>query len=131
MSPFRTAARLLLGAALMFAGTGHLTFARAEFQAQVPGWLPLDVDFVVLASGIVEIALGLLLIFVRRKRQLVGWVVAAFFLAVFPGNLHQYFSHTDAFGLNSDSARAIRLIFQPLLMLWALWSTGAFKRLNK
>lgn len=131
MSPFRTAARLLLGAALMFAGTGHLTFARAEFQAQVPSWLPLDVDFVVLASGIVEIALGLLLIFVRRKRQLVGWVVAAFFLAVFPGNLHQYFSHTDAFGLNSDSARAIRLIFQPLLMLWALWSTGAFKRLNK
>lgn len=131
MSAFQNAARILLGSALIFAGTGHLTFARAEFQAQVPDWLPLNVDFVVLASGVVEIALGLLLIFVRGKRHLVGWATAAFFLAVFPGNLHQYFSHIDAFGLDSDSARAIRLLFQPLLMLWAIWSTMPARPSNK
>ena len=40
----RTAGRIALGAALVFAGTSHLTFARQEFQAQVPGWVPVDDD---------------------------------------------------------------------------------------
>jgi uncharacterized membrane protein len=118
-------ARYLLGAALIYAGVGHLTFSRTEFQAQVPPWVPLDADFVVLASGAVEIALGLGLVFIARYRKQIGWLTAAFFLAIFPGNISQYLTQTDAFGLNSDEARAIRLLFQPLLMLWALWATGA------
>jgi len=122
----RTIARWLLGAALMFAGTMHLTLARAEFQAQVPAWVPLDADFVVVASGIVEIALGLGLIVLRRFRVAVGWLAAAFFVAIFPGNISQFVTGTDAFGLTSDLARGIRLLFQPLLVLWALWSTGAW-----
>ena len=125
MKTARNIARYLLGAALICAGVGHFTFSRLEFQAQVPPWLPLDPDFVVLASGAVEIALGLALIFVARYRKQIGWLTAAFFLAVFPGNISQYLTQTDAFGLNSDSARAVRLLFQPLLMLWALWATGA------
>jgi len=117
---------VLLGIALLFAGTSHLTFARSSFQAQVPAWVPLDKDFVVLASGVVEITLGLALIILVRYRVAVGFVVAAFFIAVFPGNVSQLVTHTDAFGLSSDLARGIRLIFQPLLVVWALWSTGAW-----
>ncbi|NQX05783.1 DoxX family membrane protein [Rathayibacter sp. VKM Ac-2856] len=130
MSLPRTIARLLLGLVLVFAGTGHLTFARQSFQAQVPPWLPLDPDVVVLASGVVEIALGLALLLLRRRRVLVGIVVAAFFVAVFPGNVSQLVTRTPAFGLETDAARAIRLLFQPLLVLWALWSTGALAAWN-
>jgi uncharacterized membrane protein len=127
----RHIARYLLGAALIYAGVSHFTFSRAEFQAQVPPWLPLDADFVVLASGAVEIALGIGLIFVSRFRKQIGWLTAAFFLAIFPGNISQYLTQTDAFGLNTDEARAIRLAFQPLLILWALWSTAAWSRPNR
>jgi uncharacterized membrane protein len=127
MSLARTIGRWALGAGLVFAGTGHLTFARSSFVAQVPMWLPLPTDFVVLASGVVEIALGLSLIIFLRHRVLVGWIVAAFFVAVFPGNIEQFVRGTDAFGLDSDLARGIRLLFQPLLVLWALWATGAWK----
>jgi uncharacterized membrane protein len=127
----RHAARYLLGAALIYAGIGHFTFSRLTFQAQVPSWVPLDPDFVVLASGAVEIGLGLSLIFISRFRRQIGWLTAAFFLAIFPGNISQYLTQTDAFGLNSDEARAIRLLFQPLLILWALWATGAWPRAKK
>lgn len=123
----KSAARILLGAFLVFAGLSHLFWARSEFQAQVPTWVPLDADFVVLASGVVEIVLGLALVFLVRRRAMIGWVVAAFFLAVFPGNISQFLTHTDAFGLDTDSARGIRLLFQPLLILWALWCTDAWR----
>jgi uncharacterized membrane protein len=104
-----------------------------EFQAQVPPWVPLSPDFVVLASGVIEIALGLALISLQRRRE-VGIATALFFIAIFPGNISQFVNQIDAFGLDSDRARAIRLLFQPLLVLWALWSTtalpkGSFKRL--
>jgi uncharacterized membrane protein len=127
MGKLRIAFKILLGIALVYAGVGHLTFSRIAFQAQVPPWLPLDADLVVILSGLVEIALGLSLIFLKKWERQVGIVVSLFFLAVFPGNISQFLSQTDAFGLNSDSARAIRLIFQPVLVLWALWSTGFFK----
>ena len=118
--------QVVLGSALMYAGIGHLTTNRTEFQAQVPTILKSIADFVVLASGVVEIVLGLSLIFLWRYSVTVGWVVAAFFVAIFPGNISQYVNQVDAFGLDSDSARFIRLFFQPLLVLWALWSTGAW-----
>ena len=124
----RHVARWLLGLALIGAGTGHLTTLRGEFQAQVPDWLPLDKDFVVLASGAVEIGLGAALLALPRQRVTVGWIVAAFFVAIFPGNISQYVTRTDAFGLDTDQARLTRLFFQPLLVLWALWSTGAWPK---
>jgi len=128
ISPARTVARILLGAGLILAGVSHLTTLRREFQAQVPGWLPLAPDLVVLASGAVEIALGAALLTLPRQRVAVGWVVAAFFVAIFPGNVSQYLTRTDAFGLDTDAARLIRLFFQPALVLWALWSTGAWPK---
>ena len=124
---YRTPLRLLLGAALIGAGVAHLTTQRTEFQAQVPSWFPLDEDLVVVVSGIVEIALGLALIVLRRHRVLVGAIVAAFFVAIFPGNISQWVNGIDAFGLESDQARFIRLFFQPVLVAWALWSTEAWK----
>ena len=128
MQLVRIATQVLLGAALMYTGILHLTTSRLEFQAQVPNWLPLSADLVVLASGVVEITLGLLLASLRR-RAAVGIATALFFVAIFPGNISQYINKIDAFGLDSDRARFIRLLFQPLLVLWALWSTGAWRAL--
>ena len=127
----RTVGRIGLGAILVVAGITHLTVARQDFQAQVPEWLPLDKDFVVLASGVVEISLGSTLVALPKKRALVGLVVAAFFIAIFPGNISQLLTKTDAFGLDTDAKRGFRLIFQPLLVLWALWSTGAWRALRR
>ena len=123
-SLLRKATQILLGATLLYTGTLHLTTRRVEFQAQVPTWLPLSPDFVVIASGIVELALGIALISLRRRRE-VGIATALFFIAIFPGNINQYVNGIDAFGLNTDLARLIRLFFQPLLVIWALWSSGA------
>ncbi|WP_049822020.1 DoxX family protein [Arthrobacter sp. H41] len=125
--PLRTAGRIVLGGALLFAGTSHLTFAREEFTAQVPAWMPLEADFVVLASGVVEIGLGAVLVALPRQRVAVGWLTAGFFVVIFPGNVAQYVDGVSAFGLDSDRARLIRLFFQPVLGLWALWSTGAWR----
>ncbi len=124
---FQTIARVVLGAVLIFTGISHLTFARNEFLAQVPKWIPLNGDVVVVLSGIAEITLGAALIVLGRFRVAVGWLVAAFFVAIFPGNISQYINRIDAFGMNTDQARAIRLLFQPVLVVWALWSTGAWQ----
>jgi uncharacterized membrane protein len=127
----RTVFRLVLGAFLLFAGISHLTINREAFLAQVPSWLPLDGDFVVVASGIVEIVLGAALLALGRFRVQLGWIVAAFFIAIFPGNISQLVTHTDSFGLNTDLARSLRLLLQPVLVLWALWSTGAWLALRE
>lgn len=119
----RTASRLALGAFLVRAGVGHLTSQRKTFRAQVPDWMPGSKDAVVLASGVVEIMQGAALIALPRHQRLVGNVVAGFFVAVTPGNIHQYRAKLDAFGLDSDRKRAVRLAFQPALVAWALAST--------
>ena len=119
--------RILLGLNLLLAGISHLSFARTDFQAQVPDWVPMNKDLVVVLSGIVEIGLGLSLIFIRKQKVAVGWIVALFFVLVFPGNIAQYLDKRPAFGLDTDSKRLIRLFFQPVLIVWVLWSTGAWK----
>lgn len=118
---------MALGAFLMVAGTAHLTVGREAFAAQVPSWFPLDTDVVVVVSGVVELLLGAALITLGRYRVPIGWVVAGFFVAVFPGNIAQYVEGVSAFGLESDGARLARLFFQPVLVVWALWSTGAWR----
>ena len=119
-------AQIVLGLALLFAGFSHLTTNRSEFRAQVPTVFKDFADFVVLASGVVEILLGLGLIVAWKYRVQIGWAVGLFFVAIFWGNISQFVNGVDAFGLNSDRARAIRLLFQPALVIWALWSTGAW-----
>lgn len=126
----RRAAAVVLGLFLAFAGTSHLTFARDEFQAQVPDWVPLDKDTVVLLSGIAEVGLGSALALLPSRRIPVGLAAAAFFILIFPGNISQYVTQTDGFGLDTDQKRLIRLFFQPLLVVWALWSTGAWRAIR-
>ena len=127
MSLLKNLTQILLGIALSYAGTTHLTSSRQEFQAQVPTWLPIDADFVVIASGIVEIILGLALLTLWRYRSQVGVIVATFFILIFPGNINQYVNGIDAFGLDTDQARLTRLFFQPVLVAWALWSTSSWQ----
>lgn len=127
----RRAARWLLGAMLAFAGVSHLTTARDEFQAQVPQWFPIDTDIVVVVSGVAEIGLGLGLLLLEKPKVTVGLATASFFVVIFPGNIAQYVEGTDAFGLDTDGKRLGRLFFQPLLVAWALWSTGAWQALRQ
>jgi uncharacterized membrane protein len=105
--------RIFLGLFMITAAIGHFTFQRTDFQAQVPNWVPLDKDLVVILSGIVK----------------VGITLAIFYVLVFPGNIAQYLNGTSAFGLDTDQARLIRLFFQPVLIFLALWSTGALAAL--
>lgn len=130
MASLRLLAQVVLGAALLFTGTGHLTFARREFRAQVPPWVPLDVDTVVLLSGVVEIAVGVALLASWRqpRRAVVGIGAAALFIAVLPGNIAQLTEHRDAFGLDTDRGRLVRLFFQPVLVAWALWATDTVRQ---
>jgi len=121
------AGRILLGSLMVLAAIGHLTFQRAEFQAQVPDWLPLGKDLVVVLSGVIEVLLGLGMLFLTRFRIQVGIVLALFFVLIFPGNIAQYLNGIDAFGLDTDQKRLIRLFFQPVLIVWALWSSGALR----
>jgi len=127
-TPARTIGRIFLGSSLVFAGVSHLTVAREEFQAQVPESLPLDPDATVVASGVVEIALGSALLLARRRRGSVGVIAALFFVAVFPGNLAQWMHHRDGFGLDTEMKRFVRLFFQPVLVVLALWSTRTPRR---
>lgn len=126
--PGQTMVRILLGVFLLFAGIGHLTFSRHAFQAQVPSFLPMNPDLVVVLSGIVEILLGASLILLVKPRIQLGWIVATFFVLIFPGNIAQLVEHRDSFGLNSDLKRWIRLPFQFALIFLVLWSTGAWQR---
>jgi len=131
-TPLQDVARGLLGSFMVVAGTSHLTFQRRAFQAQVPDFVPLNKDTTVLASGVVEIGLGLgLLLLKDQNRVRMGLGLAAFYAAIFPGNIHQYTHHLSAFGLDTDAKRLGRLFFQPVLMGWALWSTGALKKLRQ
>lgn len=129
-SPIQTAARLALGVFMLFAGIAHLTFSRSEFQAVVPDAIPFGKDWVVVLSGVVEIGFGLALLFLTKFQTRTGLLLTLFFILIFPGNLSQYYHGISAFGLDTDQKRLIRLFFQPILILWALWSTGGFPYLN-
>ncbi len=135
MTFIKSLAQIALGAFLLSAGISHLGSNRTEFLAQVPTWLPLNADFVVVASGLVEITLGVLLIttvlIFKRYRSQVGLITGIFFILIFPGNINQYVNQIDAFGLDTDTKRLIRLFFQPPLVIWALWCSGAISLLKK
>ena len=131
LSPIQSIFCKLLGGFLVLAGIGHLSGLRQEFLAQVPVWLPIDADLIVVISGIIEIILGVGLILLHgRYRVIAGWITAAFFVLIFPGNISQYLNRIDAFGLNSDFSRFMRLFFQPVFIIWVLWSTGAWQALR-
>lgn len=120
--------RIVLGTFVAGAGLTHLTVARDEFRAQVPSWVPVDEDLVVLGSGVAEMGLGLAMLALPKHRRLTGLALAAFFVAIFPGNVSQYVEGVDAFGLDSDTKRLVRLFFQPVLVGAALYAAGLPER---
>ncbi len=120
----RDTARFLLGGLMTFAGVSHLTVARDEFRAQVPNWFPVDDDLVVLASGVIEVALGVSLLALPARRREAGVALAAFYTVISPGNFAQYIERNDAFGLDTDGKRLARLFGQPVLIAAALWAAG-------
>ena len=126
--------RILLGSIMLYIGIAHLSFRRIEFQAQVPTWLTTDkglMDLVVLISGYVEIAFGILMILGGKLKVKTGIALGVFYILIFPGNINQYINEIDSLRLDSDNKRLIRLFFQPLLVLWAFWSTGALEYLKR
>jgi len=119
---------------MLYIGIAHLSFRRIEFQAQVPTWLTTDeglMDLVVLISGYIEIAFGILMIVGNKLKLKTGIALGIFYILIFPGNINQYINEIDSLRLDSDNKRLIRLFFQPLLVLWAFWSTGALKYLKQ
>jgi uncharacterized membrane protein len=131
-STIRSIARWALAGLLAFAGLSHLTWARKGFRIAVPDWVASDragKDVVVVTSGVAEILLGAAAVTAApRERRRVGGAIAAFFVAVFPGNIAQFTEKRAAFGLDSDRARGIRLLFQPVLVALAIWSTAEPRR---
>ena len=126
--------RVLLGSIMLYIGIAHLSFKRIEFQAQVPTWLTTNegvMDLVVLISGYIEIAFGVLMILGGKLKVKTGIALGIFYILIFPGNINQYINEIDSLRLDSDNKRLIRLFFQPLLVLWAFWSTGALKYLKR
>ena len=124
--------RIFLGLIMIYIGIAHLTFRRIEFQAQVPVWITQNeniIDFIVIVSGYIEIIFGLTLIFLNKYKIYIGIALAVFFILIFPGNINQYINEIDALRLDSNEKRFYRLLFQPVLVLWALWSSGALKYL--
>ena len=117
-------ARYALGAFMTYAGVSHLTTNRKEFQAQVPDWMPVDEDVVVLGSGVAEIALGVALAALPAQRRQVGVALAAFYAAIFPGNIGQDAERKDGIGLDTDGKRLARLFGQPALIAAALKAAG-------
>tara|TARA_B100000768_G_scaffold165789_1_gene168621 strand:- start:1268 stop:1687 length:420 start_codon:yes stop_codon:yes gene_type:complete len=125
--------RILLGSIMLYIGIAHLSFRRIEFQAQVPTWLTTNegmMDLVVLISGYIEIAFGILMILGGKLKVKTGITLGIFYILIFPGNINQYINEIDSLRLDSDNKRLIRLFFQPLLVLWAFWSSGAMKHLK-
>jgi len=89
-STTQTAFRITMGLLMSLAGVGHLTFQRQEFLAQILRWLPENptfMDFIVLSSGVVEIALGLSMIFLSKQKVKIGILLALFYVLIFPGNI--------------------------------------------
>ena len=125
----RAATQTAMGAALVGTGVGHLTTLRREFRAQVPSWFPADPDLVVVVSGVAEVGLGaaLLVTWPQPARAVVGAATAAFFVAIFPGNVAQFLEHKDGFGLDTDAKRLARLPFQAVLVAGALYGTDAIR----
>ena len=122
----RAVARWILAIALGAIGVLHFRSTRG-FRVVVPDWATrltrLDKDAIVVASGAAEVALAAGLIALPRERRRMGWATAAFFVAVFPGNVHQWRTRRSTPGLDTDGRRLGRLFLQPLLVGWALWAT--------
>jgi uncharacterized membrane protein len=130
----RAIARWTLAVGLGVMGVLHFAQTRG-FRGLIPEWATrvtrLDKDAIVLASGAAEITLAVGLIALPKERTRIGWATAALFMAVFPGNVHQWRTGRSTPGLDTGTKRLVRLFLQPVLIAWALWSTHGRPTLSR
>jgi uncharacterized membrane protein len=118
---WRHHARWGLAVAMVFAGVSHLLMP-TPFVQHLPEWVP-GRDPLVALTGVLEIALGVALVYSKQRRSLAGLAVAAFLVAVFPANVYVAVAAVDVEGQPGGAYPWIRLPFQALFIAWALWST--------
>ena len=113
----RALARWILALALGAIGIVHFVSTRG-FRVVVPDWATkatrLDKDAIVIASGAAEVALAVGLLALPKERRRMGFATAAFFVAVFPGNVHQWRTRRSTPGLDTEARRFGRLFLQPV-----------------
>jgi uncharacterized membrane protein len=113
--------RLAMALALFFVGADHW-LNPGRYLAMMPPWIPLHLELVLFA-GAAEIAGGAGLL-IPRLRRLAGVMLALYFVAVFPANLHNALNCLSVEGLpQAGRYYWLRLPFQPLAIWWALYST--------
>ncbi|MGB3614841.1 MAG: MauE/DoxX family redox-associated membrane protein [Elainellaceae cyanobacterium] len=113
--------RGVLAVCMVVAGVLH--FAATEpFVKIVPGVLPYPAA-IVYVSGVIEIALGVMLLF-RPLQRLAGWGLVLLFIAVYPANINMAVNQIHLDGIpDSPWVHAVRLPFQFVLIAWAYWYT--------
>lgn len=112
--------RLAMAIALVFVGTDHW-LNPGRYLPMMPAWVPFHFE-VVLLTGAAEVA-GALGLMLPRFRRLAGLMLAIYFVAVFPANIHNALNGLAVEGLpQAQWYYWIRLLFQPLAIWWALYS---------
>lgn len=120
---WRTCMRLAMAITMVVFGVDHL-LTPERYLAMVESWLP-SAEAIVALTGYCEIAGGMGLLIPVLQRW-AGLMLAAYFIAVFPANIHNALYGLDAQGLPSAELYYwVRLLFQPLAVWWALYCVGA------
>ena len=120
LEAIRTALRWLLGAAYLIAGIAHVA-SPSGFLKITPGWVPYPAT-VILLTGLCEIAGASALAFIPPLRRAAAIGLALYAVCVFPANVN-HAMHDIAIGGTHLSwwYHGPRLLFQPVIIWWALW----------
>lgn len=121
--------RLALALGMTVAGVAHLVDP-TPFVQHLPEWVPQR-EPLVLLTGLIEIGLGLALLAPQPYRRLVGLLVAAYLVAVFPGNIYVAVAGVEVDGQPGGVYPWLRLLFQPLFIWLAVWCTRPLARRNE
>jgi len=117
----RSAGRVGLAVGMAFAGIAHLAMP-TPFLQHLPPWTPAA-EAIIFVTGSIEIGLGAALLWRQPWRQRAGLALAAYLVAVFPGNVYVAVAEVDVDGQPGGWYPWLRLPFQALFIAWALWST--------
>lgn len=103
----------------ILAGMNH--FVMPKFYVRImPPYIPWH-KFMNYISGVVEIILGLLLLYTPYS-ALAAWGIIVLLIAIFPANIY-HFTSTKPKKKVSKWILLLRLPFQGVLILWAWWYT--------
>jgi uncharacterized membrane protein len=121
MQIVKTILKYALAILFIVAGINHFR-DEALYMKIMPDYIPLELHRpAVIASGIAEIVLGVLLV-IPRTGRLAAWGLIALLIAVFPANIYVY-QHQEIFPGVSPTLHLVRLPLQGVLIAWAWWYT--------